>query len=147
MTDRPDFTLMRQTDIQSVYHMQMPRGCFPIPAYADGLSLDAKVTYTFLLNRFQLSRRERLVNENGEVFVIFPRKALAAELRICEQRVTAAFRQLSALAPHLGKTLRARRRQSDLSCPRDARGGCGLRMRALPRAADGKRLRFKNLGF
>ncbi len=37
------------------------------------------------------------MNENREVFVIFPRKALAAELRICEQRVTAAFKQLSAL--------------------------------------------------
>jgi len=96
MTDRPDFALMRQTDIQSVYHMQMPRWLFSDPRYAD-MSLDAKVTYTFLLNRFQLSRRNGWVNEQGEVFVIFPRKALAAELRICEQRVTAAFKKLTEL--------------------------------------------------
>jgi hypothetical protein len=57
MTDRPEFALMRQTDIQSVYHMQMPRWLFSDPRYADDMSLDAKVTYTFLLNRFQLSRR------------------------------------------------------------------------------------------
>lgn len=94
--EHPAFPLMKQTDIQSVYHMQMPRWLFSDPRYAE-MSLDAKVTYTFLLNRFQLSRRNGWVNEQGEVFVIFPRKALAAELRICEQRVTAAFRKLSEL--------------------------------------------------
>ena len=35
------------------------------------------------------------MNDFGEVFVIFPRKELARELRICEQRVTAAFRTLT----------------------------------------------------
>ena len=93
MKQRPDFALMRQTDIQSIYYMQMPRWLFSDPRYAE-LSLEAKVAYTFLLNRFQLSRRKGWTNERGEVFVIFPRKALAKELRICEQRVTAAFRQL-----------------------------------------------------
>ena len=93
MKERPDFTLMKQTDIQSIYYMQMPRWLFSDPRYAE-LSLEAKVAYTFLLNRFQLSRRKGWANEQGEVFVIFPRKALAKELRICEQRVTAAFRQL-----------------------------------------------------
>lgn len=93
MKQRPDFALMRQTDIQSIYYMQMPRWLFSDPRYAE-LSLEAKVAYTFLLNRFQLSRRKGWMNDYGEVFVIFPRKALAKELRICEQRVTAAFRQL-----------------------------------------------------
>lgn len=96
MKKRPDFTLMKQTDVQNVYHMQMPRWLFSDPRYAD-MSLDAKVTYTFLLNRFQLSRRNGWVNDRGEVFVIFPRKALAKELRICEQRVTAAFKTLIKL--------------------------------------------------
>ena len=96
MKERPSFPLMRQTDVQSIYHMQMPRWLFSDPRYAD-MSLDAKVAYTFLLNRFQLSRRNGWVNDFGEVFVIFPRKELARELRICEQRVTAAFRTLKEL--------------------------------------------------
>lgn len=96
LNERPHFALMKQTDIQNVYHMQMPRWLFSDPRYCD-MSLDAKVTYTFLLNRFQLSRRNNWVNEQGEVFVIFPRKALAKELRICEQRITAAFRKLVEL--------------------------------------------------
>lgn len=93
LKERPDFPLMRQTDIQHIYHMQMPRWLFSDPRYAE-MSLDAKVAYTFLLNRFQLSRRNGWVNDQGEVFIIFPRKELAKELRICEQRVTAAFRTL-----------------------------------------------------
>ena len=133
MTERPSFQLMVQTDVQSIYHMQMPRWLFSDPRYCE-MSLDAKVTYTFLLNRFQLSRRNGWVNERGEVFVIFPRKALAKELRICEQRVTAAFKKLVAL--------RTRRRQSDLSCLCDAAGRSCLRQRALYRA--GGELRFKN---
>ena len=96
MKERPSFPLMRQTDVQSIYHMQMPRWLFSDPRYA-GMSLDAKVTYTFLLNRFQLSRRNGWVNDFGEVFVIFPRKGRARELRVCEQRVTAAFKKLVEL--------------------------------------------------
>ena len=96
LTEHPSFRLMRQTDVQNVWYMQMPRWLFSDPRYAD-MSLDAKVTYTFLLNRFQLSRRNGWVNDAGEVFVIFPRKVLAKELRICEQRVTAAFRKLAEL--------------------------------------------------
>ena len=96
MKERQPFKLMCQTDVQSIYHMQMPRWLFSDPRYCE-MSLDAKVAYTFLLNRFQLSRRNGWVNEHGEVFVIFPRKALAKELRICEQRVTAAFKKLVEL--------------------------------------------------
>ena len=96
MKERPSFQLMCQTDVQNIYHMQMPRWLFSDPRYCE-MSLDAKVAYTFLLNRFQLSRRNGWINEHGEVFVIFPRKALAKELRICEQRVTAAFKKLVEL--------------------------------------------------
>ena len=96
LTNHPGFALMKQTDIQNLYYMQMPRWLFYDPRYAE-MSLNAKVTYTFLLNRFQLSRRKGWVNEEGEVFVIFPRKALAAELRICEKRVIAAFHKLAEL--------------------------------------------------
>ena len=57
MKERPGFSLMKQTDIQSLFYMKLPRWLFFDPRYAD-LSLEAKLTYTFLLNRFQLSRRK-----------------------------------------------------------------------------------------
>ena len=102
MKERPSFQLMVQTDVQSIYHMQMPRWLFSDPRYCE-MSLDAKVTYTFLLNRFQLSRRNGWVNERGEVFVIFPRKALAKELRAaCD----GSFQKAGGAGARLGKTLR-----------------------------------------
>ena len=94
MEKRPNFSLMKQTDVQSVYHMQMPRWLFSDPRYCE-MSLDAKVAYTFLLNRFQLSRLNGWINEFGEVFVVFPRKEMARELRVGEKRVTAAFKELA----------------------------------------------------
>lgn len=42
MKERPSFPLMRQTDVQTIYHMQMPRWLFSDPRYA-AMSLDAKV--------------------------------------------------------------------------------------------------------
>ena len=48
LTEHPSFRLLRQTDVQNVWHMQMPRWLFSDPRYAD-MSLDAKV---ILLNSF-----------------------------------------------------------------------------------------------
>ncbi len=92
----PTFSLMKQSDIQNSQYMQLPIWLFSDTRYAE-MSLDAKICYTFLRNRFQLSRKNKWVNQAGEVFVIFPRKALAKELRICEQRVSAAFKKLVEL--------------------------------------------------
>ena len=55
LTQKPSFPLMKQGDIQNVYHLQMSRWLFIAPRYM-GLALESKVAYTFLLNRFQLSR-------------------------------------------------------------------------------------------
>ena len=51
MIQKPSFPLMKQGDIQSIYHLQMPRWLFTDERYMP-LSLEAKVAYTFLLNRF-----------------------------------------------------------------------------------------------
>lgn len=44
ITKKPSFPLMKQGDIQNIYHLQMPRWLFTDPRYI-GLSLEAKVTY------------------------------------------------------------------------------------------------------
>lgn len=90
---RPTFPLMKQSDMCNSYYMKMPRWLFSDSNYSD-MSLDAKVSYTLLLNRFQLSRLNNWVNEYGEVYIIFPRLELAKELRIGEKRVTAALKVL-----------------------------------------------------
>lgn len=73
------FPLMKRAEIVSFYHLQMPRWLFADPNYKQ-LSLHAKVAYTFLLNRYQLSQRNGWVNEDDEVYVIFTRAELADEM-------------------------------------------------------------------
>ena len=91
---RPAFTLMKLNDAISHFHMQMPRWLFFDPQYS-GLSLESKVAYTFLLNRFQLSRRNGWVNRHGEVYVIYTREDLAREMQISYRKAIACFRELA----------------------------------------------------
>ena len=79
--NRPSFGLMKLNNIISYYHMQMPRWLFSDSGYSD-MTLESKVAYTFLLNRFQLSRRNGWVNRYGEVYVIYTREDLAREMQI-----------------------------------------------------------------
>ena len=91
---RPAFTLMKLNDAISHFHMQMPRWLFSDPQYS-GLSLESKVAYTFLLNRFQLSRRNGWVNRHGEVYIIYTREDLAREMQISYRKAITCFKELA----------------------------------------------------
>ena len=91
---RPAFTLMKLNDAISHFHMQMPRWLFSDPQYS-GLSLESKVAYTFLLNRFQLSRRNGWVNRHGEVYVIYTREDLAREMQVSYRKAITCFKELA----------------------------------------------------
>ena len=95
MTQKPSFPLMKQGDIQNIYHLQMPRWLFTDPRYM-GLALETKVAYTFLLNRFQLSRLNSWVNEDGAVFIIYTRRSLADEMQVSYRKIIEAMKELSA---------------------------------------------------
>ncbi len=95
LNERPDFPLMKLGDAVSFFHMQMPRWLFCGEKYRP-LSLEAKVAYTFLLNRFQLSRLNGWVNGENEVFVIFTRESLAEEMGVSVRKAIACFKELSA---------------------------------------------------
>ena len=91
---RPAFALMKLKDTVSYFHMQMPRWLFFNPHYAQ-MSLESKVAYTFLLNRYQLSRRNGWVNRYGEVYVIYTREDLAREMQISYRKAIACFKELA----------------------------------------------------
>jgi len=94
---RPEFSLMKLNDVKHYYHLQMPRWLFGEKKYADSLSLEAKVVYTFLLNRFQLSRLNGWVNDTGEVFIIYTRESLASEIQISYRKALECMKQLAAV--------------------------------------------------
>lgn len=96
LSKRPSFSLMKQSDVVSFYHMQMPRWLFLHSKYKS-LSLEAKVAYTFLLNRFQLSKLNGWVNDENEVFVIFTREALAEEMGVSYRKAIECFKELTSV--------------------------------------------------
>ena len=55
LTEHPSFRLMRQTDVQNVWHMQMPRWLFSDPRYADmsegGIHLSSEPLSAFTAQR------------------------------------------------------------------------------------------------
>lgn len=95
LTRKPAFPLMKQGDIQNIYHLQMPRWLFTDLRYM-GLALETKVAYTFLLNRFQLSRLNGWVNEDGAVFIIYTRRSLAKEMQVSYRKIIEAMKELAA---------------------------------------------------
>lgn len=92
--NRPGFALMKLSGAISYFHMQMPRWLFCDPRYTD-MSLEAKVAYTFLLNRYQLSRRNGWVNRNGEVYIIYTREDLAREMQVSYRKAISCFKELA----------------------------------------------------
>lgn len=73
---------------------QMPKELFRNPLYKDKLSLEAKVTYTLLLDRLELSRINKWFNENREVYLIYTRQELINELKISRATASKVFSEL-----------------------------------------------------
>ena len=93
LTNKPTYDLLKQSDIVDFYHLQLPRWLMEDRRYMH-MTLEAKFTYMLLFNRFQLSKRNGWMNEDGEVFVVYTRGELAGKLNIGEKRVTAAMNEL-----------------------------------------------------
>lgn len=73
---------------------QMPKELFRSTLYKDKLSLEAKVTYTLLLDRLELSRINKWFNENGEIYLIYTRQELMNELKISRATASKVFNEL-----------------------------------------------------
>ena len=91
--DRPDYGLMKQSDVVQFYHLQFPRWLLEDRRYMP-LGIEAKFVYMLLFNRFQLSKHNGWINDEGEVFVIYTRRELAEKLNASEKRVSAAMNEL-----------------------------------------------------
>jgi hypothetical protein len=90
-TRKPE--LLKQNDIISFYHIQMPHWLFADRRY-NTISLAAKVAYSLLLNRYQLSKLHGWISSHGEVYIIYPREELAATLRVGAHKAIGIFREL-----------------------------------------------------
>jgi len=85
-------------DVLDQEFLRFPLTLLANPKYKS-LSLEAKVVYTLLLNRLTLSQRSGWLNEQGEVYLIYPREEAAKTLGITYKKAIAAFKEL--LSRHL----------------------------------------------
>lgn len=72
---------------------QMPQELFDNEKYKK-LSLEAKVIYSFLLNRMKLSKINHWINNQGEIYLIYTRKEIQSKLNLSDKPVTMAFKEL-----------------------------------------------------
>ena len=80
------------------------------------------MTYTFLLNRFQLSRLNGWLNDDGEVFIIYTRRSLSSEMQVSYHKIIEAMKELSSAGLIWERRCGRGRRQSNLSCAGGAPG-------------------------
>ena len=78
--------------LQHSYY-QMPQELFCNEKYKK-LSIEAKVIYAFLLNRMNLSRINKWINDSGEIYLIYTRKEIQNKLNLSDKPVTRAFKEL-----------------------------------------------------
>lgn len=78
--------------MQNTYY-QMPQELFDNEKYKY-LSIEAKVIYSFLLNRMNLSKINHWINNNGKIYLIYTRKEIQSKLNLSDKPVTRAFKEL-----------------------------------------------------
>lgn len=78
--------------LQNSYY-QMPQELFCNEKYKK-ISIEAKVIYAFLLNRMNLSRINKWINDKGEIYLIYTRKEIQSKLNLSDKPVTRAFKEL-----------------------------------------------------
>lgn len=72
---------------------QLPKELFVNKRYKN-LSVNAKLTYAFLLDRKELSRKNNWVDEYGQVFLLFTRENVGDLLNLSNKTVIKAFKEL-----------------------------------------------------
>lgn len=74
-------------------YYQMPQELFESERYKN-VSIEAKVIYSFLLNRMNLSKMNHWVNAKGEIYLIYTRKEIQRKLNLSDKPITRAFKEL-----------------------------------------------------
>ena len=74
-------------------YYQIPQELFDNPFY-QGLSLESKVLYGFLLGRMRLSAKNGWIDDEGYIFLIYKRVDVQKRLNLSDKTVTRAFKQL-----------------------------------------------------
>jgi hypothetical protein len=76
---------------------QVPKELFQNPCYRFNLTTDAKLVYSILLDRMELSRKNNWVDSKGYIYLLYTKENLANVMGVSESSIYKAFRQLERL--------------------------------------------------
>jgi biotin operon repressor len=83
----------RLSETVQEHFLRLPYALYADKKYQE-LSNDARVIYSLLLDRLTLSIKNEWTNDSGEVYLIYPREAVAERLRMSRKKVIAAMKEL-----------------------------------------------------
>lgn len=83
----------RLSDVVDEQFLRLPLSLLANPKYRR-MSLEAKFVYSLLLNRLSLSQKNRWINDDNEVYLIYTREEVADTLNISYKKSIAAFKEL-----------------------------------------------------
>lgn len=79
--------------LENVFY-QIPKELFINPYYKS-LNSDSKLLYSLLLDRLSISMKNKWIDEDGNIFLIFSRKEAQEKLNLSDKTVTKAFKELN----------------------------------------------------
>ena len=94
MKERPDSPHAADGCAADLPHADAPLAVFRPQVL--GHEPGGQSAYTFLLNRFQLSRLNGWLNDDGEVFIIYTRRSLSSEMQVSYHKIIEAMKELSS---------------------------------------------------
>lgn len=88
-----DFIPYKINEVLENVFYQVPKELFKNPFYKD-LSSDSKLLYSLLLDRLSISMKNKWIDEDGNIYLIFSRKEAEDMLNVSDKTITKAFKQL-----------------------------------------------------
>ena len=79
--------------LENIFY-QIPKELFINPYYKN-LNSDSKLLYALLLDRLSISMKNKWIDNDENIFLIFSRKEAGEKLNLSDKTVTKAFRELN----------------------------------------------------
>lgn len=86
--------LYKINEVNQVRFYQLPKELFSNHKYRTSLNSDAKLLYALLLDRMELSKLNKWVNENNEIYLLYGQEQLSDMLGVSKPTLIKAFKQL-----------------------------------------------------
>ena len=84
-------------EVNTHRYFKTPKELFHNKCYRVNLSTDAKLVYSILLDRMELSRKNGWINENKEIYLLYTKEDIAEIMGVSITTAYRAFKQLESL--------------------------------------------------